>query len=174
MKQHFILFVLFCVLISCRSDIKLESDSRQAAAFYLIRHAEKDRTNPENRDPGLTEQGRLRAELWATYFKDIPLDAIYSTNYVRTRMTAMPVAQQKGLPVIQYDPGQFYSSELVKDALGKHILIVGHSNTTPELVNELVMENKYPHMDDKDNHTLYIVRTDGLKHEVRTETIELN
>lgn len=174
MKQHLILFVLFSVLISCRSDIKLESDNRQVATFYLIRHAEKDRTNSENHDPGLTEQGKLRAERWASYFTDIPLDAIYSTNYVRTRMTAMPVAQQKGLPVIQYDPGQFYSPDLVKNTLGKHILIVGHSNTTPELVNKLVLENKYPHMDDKDNHTLYIVRTDGLKHEVRTERIELN
>ena len=57
---------------------------------YLIRHAEKDRTDPLNKNPHLNENGKERSLLWNEYFKNNKIDAIYSTNYNRTIETILP------------------------------------------------------------------------------------
>ena len=51
--------------------------------FFLIRHAEKDRTDPDNKNPNLNEEGKLRALKWVEVFKNLEFDKIYSTNYYR-------------------------------------------------------------------------------------------
>ena len=46
----------------------------------------------------------------------------------------------------------------------KTVLVVGHSNTTPIFVNNILGEEKHKNMDDHDNASLYIVTiTDGKK-----------
>ena len=55
--------------------------------FYLIRHAEKVRTNKSDRDPALNENGIVRALKWKDYFIDKGISKIYSTNYKRTLQT---------------------------------------------------------------------------------------
>jgi len=51
MKKLFILFLFFT----------LELSSQECSEFFLIRHAEKDRTDPDNKNPNLNEKGKLRA-----------------------------------------------------------------------------------------------------------------
>ena len=46
---------------------------------------------------------------------------------------------------------------LAKTNQGKNVLIVGHSNTTPNLVNELLGKEKYPQIEDNNNGNLYVV-----------------
>ena len=46
------------------------------STYYLILHAEKDRSDPENKDPELNQRGLGRAMHWAEIFQDIPLEAI--------------------------------------------------------------------------------------------------
>ena len=60
------------------------------STFYLIRHAEKVRTNKSERDPKLNEKGILRALNWKEYFLDKDITKIYSTNYKRTLETVKP------------------------------------------------------------------------------------
>jgi len=84
MKKKFFLLVIAFNLLSCTSNDK--------TTYYLIRHAEKDRTDKTNKNPNLNEKGLERAKKWATYFKEIQLDAVYSTNYNRTQQTAKPTA----------------------------------------------------------------------------------
>ena len=85
MKKYLFLFIFaFSLLSSCTSD--------ETTTYYLIRHAEKDRTDNTNRNPHLNPEGEKRAQNWSTYFKDIKLDAVYSTNYNRTIQTATPTA----------------------------------------------------------------------------------
>ena len=125
--------------------------------YYLIRHAEKDRSDVNNQNPKLTETGLKRAEHWARIFKDIPLDAIYSTDYKRTQETAEPIASAKDLPVTSYDLNTINLEAFYKLTKGKTVLIVGHSNTTPFFANTLIGKKTYEAMDDNNNGGLYIV-----------------
>ncbi|NVJ89987.1 MAG: histidine phosphatase family protein [Flavobacteriaceae bacterium] len=141
----------------------LQSCSSQETTYYLIRHAEKDRSDTSNNNPNLSKKGQQRAQNWANYFSDIDLDAVYSTNYNRTIQTATPTAESKNLEILKYDPRNMYTDDFQKDTEGKTVLIVGHSNTTPYFANKILNENKYSDMDDNDNSSLYIVKISADK-----------
>lgn len=141
----------------------LQSCTSQETTYYLIRHSEKDRSSQSERNPNLTDKGKERAANWASYFEDINLDAVYSTNYNRTIQTATPTAEGKKLEIITYDPTKIYTDDFQKETKGKNVLIVGHSNTTPFFVNKIIGENKYSEMDDNDNSSLFIVKISGGK-----------
>lgn len=107
---------------------------QQAVVVYLVRHAEKI---DDSRDPGLSAAGELRAGLLADVLRDAGITAIWSTDYQRTRGTAAPLARRLGLEVRSYDPGDLgrFARQLLATP-GRH-LVVGHSNTTPELARAL-------------------------------------
>jgi hypothetical protein len=56
---------------------------------------------------------------------------------------------------------------------GKRVLISGHSNTTPTMVNKLIGESKYSDMSDTDNKTLFIVNILNSKAEVEIRSVSL-
>ena len=124
---------------------------------YLIRHAEKDRTDPLNKNPHLNENGKERSLLWNEYFKNNKIDAIYSTNYNRTIETILPISISKGIKPIIYSPSNINYDSFLKKGNGKTILVVGHSNTIPGFVNNLIEEDYYDQIDDLNNSNLYIV-----------------
>ena len=157
MKKYITLLSLLFISLFNVTPINAQEKNERTTSVYFIRHAEKDRSNPDERNPHLTDQGIQRAEKWAHFFKDIPLDAVYSTNYHRTIETAYPTAQQKGLEVINYDPRILDPSPFVNKHKGRTILIVGHSNTTPQFANDILGEEKYPEINDDNNGNLYIV-----------------
>ena len=156
-KQVFILCLLFLSLIGCKDEPKFPEEP-VISTFYLIRHAEKDRTDPENKDPELNQDGLNRALKWAEVFDPVDLDAIYSTEYERTMMTAAPVSIKKEIEIVNYDPSTIDIDAFKEEHKGHNVLIVGHSNTTPSFVNKLLGEEKYYAMDDDDNSSLFIVR----------------
>ena len=88
----------------------------------------------------MNKKGLERAKRWAEYFKNIDLDAVYSTNYKRTMQTATPTAESKKLEIKIYSPRRMYDSIFQKETKGKSVLVVGHSNTTPFFVNEILGE----------------------------------
>ena len=162
MKKYFLLFLfVFSAFISCIEE--------ESTTYYLIRHAEKDRTDTINRNPNLNKKGLERAKKWADYFKETKLDAVYSTKYNRTMQTAKPTSDSKNLKILTYDPRNMYDSIFQKSTKGKTVLVVGHSNTTPFFANKILGKEKYKQMDDNDNASLYIV---SIKGEKKTATIE--
>lgn len=153
--------------ISCKKDTKINPDP-VVSTFYFIRHAEKDRTDPENHDPELNQDGLMRAIKWAEVFDPIELDAIYSTNYERTSMTAAPTSVKKNIDVNYYDPKTVDVAVFKAENVGKNVLVVGHSNTTPTFVNNVLGIEKYNQMDDDDNSSLFIIRIiDGVATDFR-------
>ena len=94
---------------------------------------------------------------WAEILDQVDLDAIYSTDYERTTMTAAPAAVKQDLTVKYYDPSNLDIAQFKNDNLGMNVLVVGHSNTTPALVNQMIGAEKYEPMDDYDNGSLFIV-----------------
>ncbi|MDG4717235.1 MULTISPECIES: phosphoglycerate mutase family protein [Winogradskyella] len=129
----------------------------ETTTYYLIRHAEKDKSDKADKNPHLTEAGKKRAEKWASVFEEIKFDIVYSTNYNRTIETAQPTAKANDLEITLYDPRNLNSEDFTKEAYGKTVLIVGHSNTTPMLANALLNDKKYNQIDESNNANLYIV-----------------
>lgn len=156
----YILFILLAINLSCKDEPTIDKSQEETSisTFYLIRHAEKDRTNPDDADPELTQQGLGRAMHWAEILADVELDAIYSTNYNRTSMTAAPTSVKQNIDVQYYDPTLIDIAQFKSENLNKNVLIVGHSNTTPEFVNKLIDEQKFYSIDDSENGTLFIVK----------------
>ncbi|WP_318345405.1 SixA phosphatase family protein [Flagellimonas baculiformis] len=166
-KPLIALAILIVGSISCKKDTKIAEDPI-ISTFYFIRHAEKDRTDPENPDPELNQDGLNRAIRWAEVFDPIPLDVIYSTNYERTSMTAAPTSVKKNIDVKYYEPNAVDIEEFKLVNEGKNVLVVGHSNTIPAFVNRMIEVEKYEDMDDNDNSSLFIVRIiDGVPTDIR-------
>ena len=127
------------------------------STFYLIRHAEKVRTNKSDRDPTLNEKGIIRALNWKDYFIDKEISKIYSTNYKRTLETVKPLQEAIGLATILYSPSSIDYKDFISSNKGEIVLVVGHSNTIPNFVNELINKEIYTQIDDLNNSNLYIV-----------------
>ena len=147
-KLVVLLVILFC---------SLSSFAQEVSTYYLVRHAEKDRSDKTNSNPELTDQGSQRALKWSSVFDNVTFDAVYSTNYLRTIATAQPTATAQGLEIQFYNPRELYSKEFQQETIGKSVLVVGHSNTTPQFVNAILGTKRYSDIQDNNNANLYIV-----------------
>ncbi|REH48791.1 histidine phosphatase superfamily protein (branch 1) [Tenacibaculum gallaicum] len=167
-------YLLACIL--ALGTLISYSQKEVNTTYYLIRHAEKDRTDQTNKNPNLNEIGLQRAEKWKNYFEDIHLDAVYSTNYNRTIQTVTPVAKSKKLDIIIYDPNKMYDDGFKKNTKGKSVLIVGHSNTTPSFTNKILNLKKYNQMDDNDNSSVFVVsvKTSSDKKKTSSERLKID
>ena len=154
-----VLLILFTLIACNETKNKQEKtvEDLSTTTYYLIRHAEKDRSDPTNKNPELTEEGVLRAMKWAKYFENLKIDQIFSTDYSRTMQTAAYTASQKQLMVESYDPNDLYNDDFKELTKGNNVLIVGHSNTTPQFVNAIMGEKKYADIADDENGLIYIV-----------------
>ncbi len=153
--RQLLIFVLILLLVA--PVISQEQNSSEPTIYYFIRHAEKDRSDATNRNPNLIKKGLQRAEKWSTVLKHIKFDAVYSTDYNRTKETAQPTAKKNDLEITLYNPRALNDAEFIKQTKGKTVLVVGHSNTTPAFVNAVIGVNKYKDIDDSNNANLYIV-----------------
>ena len=86
---------------------------------------------------------------------------IYSTNYKRTLKTVEPLAKKNNLELVFYSPSDIDYDGFIKSNIGKTTLVVGHSDTIPDFVNELIDNDYYPQIDDLNNSNLYIVSVCG-------------
>ena len=164
MKKAITLIVFF--LFSCSSS------NIDCNTYYLIRHAEKVRLNPDDKDPELNEAGKERALVWKEYFNDLEIDKIFSTDYKRTMQTALPFSSSSGLTINTYSPSNIDYQDFMAKTKRDNVLIVGHSNTIPTFVNELIRENAYPDIEDSNNSNLYIVNKCG--EQVNHQVIKIN
>ena len=142
------------------------------STFYLIRHAEKVRINKSDKDPKLNERGIVRALNWKEYFIDKDISKIYSTNYKRTLETVKPIQEAIGLNTILYSPSSIDYKDFISSNKGEIVLVVGHSNTIPNFVNELINDQVYTQIDDLNNSNLYIVNMCDSK--ISHSLIEVN
>jgi broad specificity phosphatase PhoE len=99
----------------------------------LVRHAEPVATGA---DPGLSIPGKKRALALAKMLVDAGIRAIFTSELRRTKETAAPLATQASLTpaVIDADPA---AAAIQVRAAGKRVLVVGHTNTVPEIIEAL-------------------------------------
>ncbi|HCX23318.1 MAG: histidine phosphatase family protein [Flammeovirgaceae bacterium] len=128
----------------------------QQTTFILMRHAEK--VQDGSKDPALTKEGIQRSMKLKELLVSQEINAVYSTPYARTRATVAPTAKANELAVTEYKPMEKgFLKETLDKHLGETILIAGHSNTIPDLVNELIGDKKYSQLDENDYNYLFIV-----------------
>jgi phosphohistidine phosphatase SixA len=114
-----------------------EVETSEVTTFILVRHAEKG--NDGTDDPDLTTEGEARASRLAFMLRDTPLQAIYSTNFRRTKNTAKPVAEVRNLDVQLYEAHKpDVIAKMVREHKGGIVLIAGHSDDIPWTANLLL------------------------------------
>jgi broad specificity phosphatase PhoE len=145
------------LLASLTLLVALHCQAQETTTFILVRHAEKATDDPK--DPSLSEPGEQRAIALMNLLEKAAITSIYSTPYKRTRSTVLPLAEQLGLEILDYDPSDTngFVALLKQKHKGGTILISGHSNTTPFLANALLGEQKYEPFDDDDYGNILIV-----------------
>ncbi|MFV8754685.1 histidine phosphatase family protein [Nannocystaceae bacterium ST9] len=115
----------------------------ETVTIYVVRHAEKqpmptDATDIQKKDPPLSREGQLRALGLADDLPITEIDAVYLTDFQRSRQTASAVLAVTGLEPVVYPPKD--TAGLVarlRKRSGEQILVVGHSNTIPPLLQQL-------------------------------------
>lgn len=129
-------------------------------AIFLVRHAEP------TSDPGdspLAPEGKARAQDLARLLGDAGVTAIYTSPALRAIQTAEPLAKKLGLTIDKNstDDSAAFVSLLKRRHPEGVILVVGHSNTVPELLRALGYNPTPPieFLDGYDN--LFIVTPGG-------------
>ena len=123
---------------------------RAQQAILLVRHAEKA-TDANEASVPLSEAGTARAARLAEMLRSAGVTGVYATDTVRARKTAEPLAKAIGLEVRIYAPKDAAGKSaprLLLDRLKKEeprgiVLVVGHSNTVPEILAAL----RYPEVE---------------------------
>ena len=112
--------------------------AQEETLIFLVRHAERaDDGGEAQDDPHLSAAGYARARALAEMLKDAGLTHIHSTDFIRTRETGGPSAEGTGLEIEAYDHRALEAfAEQLLATPGRH-LVVGHSNSTPSLVDAL-------------------------------------
>jgi phosphohistidine phosphatase SixA len=144
-------------------------NSANTTTIVVLRHAEKQVGAIS--DAPLTPPGEQRAERLAQMFGDVePLGRIrkiYVTNTRRTQQTAAALAQRLGLTPDILD-AKTEPRDIAKLALrenrGGVALVVGHSNTVPDIVKALAGVEKVPGMTDDEFDTIYVVSVPTIGH----------
>jgi phosphohistidine phosphatase SixA len=146
--------------MSAQEDFKVTT-------VFLVRHAE--RADAPREDPPLTEAGTARAQLLARMLGKSGVKAIYTSQYLRTKATAEPLAKQLGVASVAMslkmspsNPRQV-SSESIQEIVdkilqkpGENALVIGHSNSVPDVIKALGGD-VVPTVDEKEFDDLFVV-----------------
>jgi phosphohistidine phosphatase SixA len=121
--------ILLLWLAACATAPPAEAPS----SIYVMRHLQKG----EGQDPALSEEGRANAGRLATLLgRDRPA-AIYVSATRRAQETAAPLAARLGVTPTTYDPRDTPGLVARVAAEPGTVLVVGHSNTVPDIVEQL-------------------------------------
>ncbi|HEY7810209.1 MAG TPA: phosphoglycerate mutase family protein [Allosphingosinicella sp.] len=135
-----------------------DAPAGQTAAYYVMRHLQKAEGGS---DPALSAEGAANAQRLASWFdgKAKPA-AIYVSTTRRARETAAPLAAKLGLTPKEYNPADTAGLVARVRAEAGSVLVVGHSNTVPDIVAGLGGSRPAP-LGETDFGTVWVVAKDG-------------
>ncbi len=154
-----LLSILLALFLFTLANNNLFAQHRKLTVI-LLRHAEKDISEgADTANPELSAEGNLRAQKLVEIINKYQPDAIYSSNYLRTRATVRPLARKRRMMTQIYDPRNLNQMHyLIVSGKIKRIVVVGHSNTTPELANLLIKQNKYKNLAESEYDKIWIIK----------------
>lgn len=136
----FIFLILIALACKCGLDNKGNQNisrdkNNRMTTVILVRHAEKADEPKDN--PGLTEEGVERANLLKEMLAGKGVKAIYTSKYRRTKETAKPLADELGITPIEINEAEPIAQSILKNNQGQTVLVVGHTNTIPKIIENL-------------------------------------
>jgi len=137
-------------------------NSATTTTVVLVRHAEKELSAIS--DAPLSPEGEKRATRLAQMFGDNEMfgrvQKIYVTNTRRTQQTAAALEQRLNIPgeVVDAKTGSgVLARRVLRENHGAIALVIGHSNTVPEIVAALSGLKDVPPIGEEEFDTLYVV-----------------
>ncbi len=115
-------------------------DAAAQQAVIVVRHAEKA---DQTRDSPLSTAGQARARALAHLLRGAGVTHVITTEYLRTRSTAAPLASALGLTGEEVPARDLPALVARLRALdpASIVLVVGHSNTIPPMLSALGWAN---------------------------------
>lgn len=146
-------------------------DDFKPTTVILVRHAE--RADAPREDPPLNQEGVARAQRLAALLATSGVKAIYTSQFLRAKQTAEPLAKQSGISVtpIALQPKQGRPREVSEESIRKVVdaimeragetsLVIGHSNSVPDVI-KMLGGDITPTIDEKAFDDLFIVTVYG-------------
>ncbi|MEO8438587.1 MAG: histidine phosphatase family protein [Spartobacteria bacterium] len=131
--------------------------ANELPVIFLVRHAERAATSGRvPSDTGLSAEGKARSQALAQILKDANITAIYTSEYKRTKDTAAPLAEALDVRP-EVIPADDLKSLLAKlKASRGNALVIGHSNTLPQIINALGVKSRVT-VSESDYDNLFLV-----------------
>jgi len=158
MKKFFLLFA-FAFLVA-------QFTFAQSTDVWIVRHAEKDKTNPDDKNPNLSEEGKIRAGDLAIYLKKVKFDAAFATPTKRTHQTLDSLIIKK---VIDYNDIKQLVEDIRKNYVGQTVIIAGHSNTVLEIIEAFGAKRPKEELTDDDYDYIFHLTLKGEKAKVKMD-----
>lgn len=158
-----IIFSLFIGAFLFASSAAVYAQSGEIT-YILIRHAEKDTTPALSRtDVNLSPAGSERALRLIDTVRQYNPEQIFSTIFQRTRQTVTPLAvnlhPDYRLMIQFYDHSEMEQlAERLLKVNARTVLVVGHNNTTPQLANLLIKQEKYQMLPESEYSKMWIIK----------------
>jgi broad specificity phosphatase PhoE len=127
------LLALILLAASACASVPASAPAAAQPNYYVMRHLQK----ASGPDPALSEEGKLSADKLADLLANDHVAAIYVSTTRRAWETAAPLAARLGLTMKTYNPADTPALIAAVAAETATVLIVGHSNTVPEIVERL-------------------------------------
>ena len=129
MNRFIVTAFAFCVLVS-------PPIAAAQGVVFVVRHAERADTSA---DSVLSTHGHARAARLSEILKTVGVTQIYTSNLRRTIETAAPLAKALQLTSNALIGNDFDTLVTRLRAMSRHdrVLVVGHSNTVPEILRRL-------------------------------------
>lgn len=165
--KHTLQFILFLAFFLAFSSCT----KTYTTTYYMVRHAEKANSTS---DTPLSAEGHARAQALRDTLISQKITNIFVTNYQRTQQTAEPLAIELGITPTEVFANQ--TPQLVqqlKAIKGGNILIVGHSNTIPVIIDNLMESPQNITITETDFDNLFKVIIKKNNNEIIRDFIQL-
>lgn len=155
MKKLISLFVLLLSAVTFSQETL-----NNFTKIIIVRHAEKADDGTKN--PPLSPEGIARAERLSVMLTDLKIDKLYATPFLRTNQTLTPLSKKFNIPIDKYEASDIsFAEQLLQKEKGKTIVVAGHSNSSPTLVNRLIKKELYQKLDESVFSKIWILMFNG-------------
>ena len=120
-----------CLILSILLSFSICHAQTPVTKIFIVRHADRDGANDDLTALGLARANELKRVLGLSN-----IDSIFSTNTIRTKKTAQPLATHRHRPILLYSDETTVINRIKKFSSGKRVLVVGHSDTVDDLIQK--------------------------------------
>lgn len=140
---------IFLTLVGLQNSTTAQQEPA-VTKIFIVRHAEKE----AGKDPLLTAAGNARAGDLMRVLQNEGIQKIYVSQFRRTQNTGDSLRLQLKIDTVHYAADtvcdNLINAIIEHSDFGKTILIIGHSNTIPQIIRKLGVTD-YPYGDLPDN-----------------------